>query len=118
MTSARHAEFCDLVERLAVGEGVSEADRALLEDYACITSGGIENDRLDGTTVEMVASLIGRRDAACPNRAAPALLVTLNLRIARRLGPSVSTLVPLYPWGRGRPAGSGRQSRTVVSSSS
>ena len=93
----RHAEFCDLVERLAVGEGLGEADGALLEEYASAAGDVVESDQLDGSTVEMVASLTGRRDASCPKRAARALLVTLNLRIARRLGPSASSQIPLSP---------------------
>jgi hypothetical protein len=93
--SAHHDEFCDLVERLALGEGLSEGDRALLEEYASPLTDASETHPLDGSTVEMVASLTGRRGASCPKLAARALLVTVNLRLARRLGPSASTHTPL-----------------------
>jgi len=88
--SGRHADFCDLVERLAVGEAVSNDDRALLEEYASPGTSAIEKDQLDHPTVEMVAALTGRPGASNPNLAARALLVTLNLGLAGRLGPIVS----------------------------
>lgn len=87
--AVRHAEFCDLVERLAVGEGLSDGDRVLLEEYASPRNGVVEKDPLDRTTVEMVAALTGRPDASCPKRAARALLLTLNMGLTMRLGPIV-----------------------------
>lgn len=99
--SVRHAEFCDLVERLAVGEGLSEPDRALLEE--CLPR---DRRNREGSARRshggMVAALTGRPDASCPKRAARALLVTLNLGLARRLGPIVSSHIPLLPQGRSR----------------
>lgn len=95
MVPVRHAEFRDLVVRLAGGECLGDSDRALLEEYAAPANGAIEQHQLDDLTVQMVAALTGRPDASCAKRAARALLVSLNLGLTKPLGPIVSAHIPL-----------------------
>jgi len=75
--SVRHPEFCDIVERLALGQDPpTKADLTLLEDYA--SPEGVDADQLDGWTFEAVQELTGREDVWSPGRASEALLGTFR----------------------------------------
>jgi hypothetical protein len=68
--SIRHPELVELVDRLAGGGPVTDADRELLTSYL----GDVREDQLDGHTVGTLAELTGRDDVYTPRLAARALL--------------------------------------------
>ena len=76
--SARHPDFCDLVERICQRrEQHTSKDRRLLCDYARTVPGEIE-DQLDRWTRETVEEFTGNPRVWTPRRAAQALVRTMR----------------------------------------
>ncbi len=80
--SVRHPEFCELVERLAEDDQLTQSDRQFLESYAAPADDReVEReveDLLDRTTREAVQRLTGDAQAWSPRRAASALLASAS----------------------------------------
>jgi hypothetical protein len=70
--SIRHPDLVDLVERLASGDPLSDAEREWLGGYL----DDVRDDQLDRRTVEALEELTGRTDVWTPRLAARALLAT------------------------------------------
>jgi hypothetical protein len=70
--SIRHPELVDLVDRLAGGDPLSDAEREWLGGYL----DDVRDDQLDRPTVEALEQLTGNPEVGTPRLAARALLAT------------------------------------------